>query len=727
MKRAVFVLAAVLMALPLFVAGAQSATRDGRTLTVSKSQGLSENGETVFVSGSGFDTEGGIYVAMCVIAPAEQLPSPCGGGANAASGASLWISNDPRYPNLATPWGEGGSFSGSITFGPVIAPGYDCRVVACAVYTRADHFRTNDRSADLFVPVTFGVQAPTATPTTGGTSGATPTATPSPTATPTPANAPQATVSADGLEVTAGTMVLTSTKTEDLDAEGETVTVSGVGYDLEQGVYVALCAVPEDGAAPGPCSAGGAGQSAWISSNPPDFGAARAIPFEPGGVFEVELLLRPVIDGSTDCREVACAIATRADDTAAADRTRDVLLPVSFAAAANETATPEASPSASPSPMPEATPTPTPAEPPDDSGGTSIWLFVLAGAGIAVLGAIAVVVTRKGRGIVGSALVMLALFIAGCGGGSHEGSTPTQPTGADTPIVVLDEKPVPQLPVTVLSADGREVTVTDTSRIVSLWGNITEVVYGLGLGDSVVGRDSSATFPEVADLPLVTRAHDTSAEGVLALNPTLVLASSGNSGPAAALDHIRNVGIPVIVFDDPDGVDDIAPRIREIAAALGVPNAGEELVAITQASIAESQDEIPDEAEPLRVAFLYMRGTAGVYLIAGPGSGADSMIAAAGGVDAGTAMGLDDAFTPITSEALAQAAPDVILMTTSGLASVGGIEGLVEIPGIAQTPAGKERRIVTIEDSLLYSYGPRTHVAIRLLIQQFYGGAPGAG
>ena len=115
-----------------------------------------------------------------------------------------------------------------------------------------------------------------------------------------------------------------------------------------------------------------------------------------------------------------------------------------------------------------------------------------------------------------------------------------------------------------------------------------------------------------------------------------------------------------------------------------------------------------------------MRGQAGVYLLAGPRSGADSMIAAAGGIDAGTAMGLPSPFTPITSEALAEAAPDVILMMSTGLESVGGIDGLVKIPGIAQTPAGKNRRVVTMEDTLLYSFGPRTPDAISQLSKEIY-------
>jgi iron complex transport system substrate-binding protein len=96
------------------------------------------------------------------------------------------------------------------------------------------------------------------------------------------------------------------------------------------------------------------------------------------------------------------------------------------------------------------------------------------------------------------------------------------------------------------------------------------------------------------------------------------------------------------------------------------------------------------------------------------------MIRAAGAIDAGTALGLSQPFTAITSESLVRAAPDIILMTTTGLESVGGLDGLVKIPGIGQTPAGKQRRVVTVEDGLLYSFGPRTPVALEELIEQIY-------
>jgi iron complex transport system substrate-binding protein len=277
----------------------------------------------------------------------------------------------------------------------------------------------------------------------------------------------------------------------------------------------------------------------------------------------------------------------------------------------------------------------------------------------------------------------------------------------------------PQLPVTVTSADGRPVVVEDISRIVPLWVNITEVIFELGLGDRVVGRDVATTFEEAAHLPVVTRGHDVSAESVLSLHPTLVLANA-DTGPPEAIEQIRNVGVPVLVLENPQRVADIEERIHEIAAALGVPTAGDRIAAEARQRITEEQARIPKGGDRPTVAFLYVRGQAGVYLIAGPGSGADSMIDAAGGIDAGTAMGLTRSFTPITSEALVEAAPDAFLLTTTGLESVGGIDGLLEIPGIAQTPAGRDRRIVTVEDGLLYSFGSRTPDALQRMIDQLY-------
>lgn len=158
------VAAGVLLAAPPAAADTTGRGTQGQRLTVSKSAGLNPAGETVTISGSGYDTNKGIYVAFCVDTGAGNVPSPCGGGADTSgtSGASHWISsNPPSYgEGLAEPYGAGGSFRVTLRITPVIGT-VDCRTAKCAVVTRADHTRTSDRTQDVRVRVTFaGAAAP---------------------------------------------------------------------------------------------------------------------------------------------------------------------------------------------------------------------------------------------------------------------------------------------------------------------------------------------------------------------------------------------------------------------------------------------------------------------------------------------------------------------------------------------------------------------------------------
>ncbi|HTO01877.1 MAG TPA: ABC transporter substrate-binding protein [Microthrixaceae bacterium] len=333
------------------------------------------------------------------------------------------------------------------------------------------------------------------------------------------------------------------------------------------------------------------------------------------------------------------------------------------------------------------------------------------------------------RAAFAASILTATALLAGCGNASAKpnldgsGSSTAESGDVDGMAskgsVAVEAKAVhPALPVTVESADGSVVEVTDISRIVVLRGPIAEVVYSLGLGEKVVGRDVSTTFVDADEVPVVTHGHDLSAESVMSLRPSVVLADS-DSGPPEALAQLRAVGVPVVVFHPVTSIDGIRNHITKIAEALGVPAAGKALATRTMKGIEVGAGQVADLASPPKVAFLYLRGTAGVYLLGGPGSGADSMIEAAGGIDVGTEMDLGKAFTPLTSEALVAAAPEVFLLTTTGLESVGGMEGLLATPGIAQTPAGRNRRVITIEDGLLYSFGPRTPSVVKGLASRF--------
>ncbi|MGW1429435.1 heme/hemin ABC transporter substrate-binding protein [Streptomyces sp. NPDC002431] len=333
----------------------------------------------------------------------------------------------------------------------------------------------------------------------------------------------------------------------------------------------------------------------------------------------------------------------------------------------------------------------------------------------------------RGRLGAPAAGLALALALTGCAGattGGTDGAAPAATGAAATAdrVEPLAATPRPKLPATVRSADGARTTVTSADRIVPLSGGLSEIVFTLGLGPKVVARDVTATFEQAAKLPVVTRAHDVSAESVLSLRPTVVLAET-TTGPAEAVEQIREAGIPLVVVKPAEQLSDVGRRIEAVAAALGVPDAGAELDARTASRIDAVRTSVPapaDGRKKPRVAFLYLRGSASVHLLGGRESGASSLIEAAGGVDAGKASGLTKDFTAITSEALAKAAPDVFLVMRKGLESVGGVDGLLKLPGIAETPAGLDRRIVAVDDGVLLNYGPRTDRVLAELVAKLH-------
>ena len=343
--------AAALACLALIATGARANAADDRTATdgkrslaVSKVRDLNPDGEVIEVKGSGYDENKGIYVAFCLIPPKGEKPSPCAGGEDrdGASGSSVWISGRVTDQSLgAKPYGPNGSFSLKIYAKAVIDQNTDCRSTRCAVVTRNDHFASDDRSQDLFVPVTFRATSATTKPPAG--SAATtlaPPVLPTTTTTTIPSQfaAPDSAIAPGGLSVSGAGKTLRASKTTNLEPT-DTVEVSGDGYDAQRGIYLSLCAVGAPGAAPGPCASGSAGAQAWISSNPPDYGRTIAVPYDRGGAFRQRLTLTAVIDAEHDCREISCAITTRNDDTNAADRSQDLLLPVTFSRTNRATAT----------------------------------------------------------------------------------------------------------------------------------------------------------------------------------------------------------------------------------------------------------------------------------------------------------------------------------------------------------------------------------------------------
>jgi iron complex transport system substrate-binding protein len=297
-----------------------------------------------------------------------------------------------------------------------------------------------------------------------------------------------------------------------------------------------------------------------------------------------------------------------------------------------------------------------------------------------------------------TAIIALALLLSGC----------TQSPVAST--------------YTISQEDVRSISLTSTpvlnvSRVVVLANGVAEIIQSLNAQAIIVGRDISSTEDSLTDIPIVTSGHQVLPEKVIALNPDLVLIDA-STGPKASIDAIKAAGISVIQTPESWSLKDLPIKVRAVGQAIGAQDQAEELVKqLNQSLNASSVTNSP------RVAFLYLRGTSSVYLIGGAGSGADSLLTAIGAIDVG-AQTLDRPFNTLTAESLAELNPDVILVMSKGLESVGGIEGLLKLPGVAQTAAGKNSAVIDVDDSLLLSFGPRTPSLVDALAKALIKVAP---
>jgi iron complex transport system substrate-binding protein len=275
---------------------------------------------------------------------------------------------------------------------------------------------------------------------------------------------------------------------------------------------------------------------------------------------------------------------------------------------------------------------------------------------------------------------------------------------------------------TISQDDVRSISLTTetpltVSRVVVLANGVAEIIKALNAQSIIVGRDISSTEDSLSDIPIVTSGHQVLPEKVIALKPDLVLIDA-STGPKAAIETIKSAGITVIETPESWSLKDLPIKVRAVGRAIGAQEQAEKLVQ----QLNDSLNASAIKNSP-RVAFLYLRGTSSVYLIGGAGSGADSLLAAIGAIDVG-AQTLDRPFNALTAESLAELNPDVILVMSKGLQSVGGIDGLLKLPGVAQTRAGKNSAVIDVDDSLLLSFGPRTPSLVDALAKAISKVAP---
>ncbi|MDA2979557.1 MAG: ABC transporter substrate-binding protein [Actinomycetota bacterium] len=300
---------------------------------------------------------------------------------------------------------------------------------------------------------------------------------------------------------------------------------------------------------------------------------------------------------------------------------------------------------------------------------------------------------------VGFIVAVFGLIVSSCSSTTVATTTPFQPAGSEFSFV---------------GADGVESDTSDTSRIVVLNGDLVEVIFALGAGDQVVGRDLTATYPpEAVELPAVGLGRNLNAEAVINLAPTLVIGDT-QVEPLAAIEQIRQAGIPVVILNLEAALPGVSRKISTVAAILGLNAEGETLISQVESEIQLALDVAAQATSSPRVGYVYVRGPE-VLLMFGNGMPTHFLIQAAGGIDALGEIGVLFAQS-LNAEELVAAAPDVLITPTEGFEIIGGLDSFLALPGVLGTPAGMSGNVLTYDEALILGMGPRVGQALMELV-----------
>ncbi|HYY97623.1 MAG TPA: ABC transporter substrate-binding protein [Pyrinomonadaceae bacterium] len=250
-------------------------------------------------------------------------------------------------------------------------------------------------------------------------------------------------------------------------------------------------------------------------------------------------------------------------------------------------------------------------------------------------------------------------------------------------------------------------------RVVVISQTYNEIIWALGAEDKVVGVDLSSTYPpEVKKVQTVGYHRALSAEGILSLHPTAVI-HDNNIGPPQVVEQLKSLNIPLKTFEAKnDSIDGTKALIREIGAYFHKEARAEELCKTLDSQMAASLEAVKKYTDKPRVAVIHFGRASNVYLVVGKGEGtgdgsaASRMIEWAGGemaINSGRMQRMESA------ETVAQANPDVILVTDYGFDRLGGsLDQIKELPGVATSNAAKNNRIYRVEEHELMYFGPRS-------------------
>lgn len=246
-------------------------------------------------------------------------------------------------------------------------------------------------------------------------------------------------------------------------------------------------------------------------------------------------------------------------------------------------------------------------------------------------------------------------------------------------------------------------------KLVTIGGDVTEIVYALGAGNELVARDSTSLRPKaVLALPDVGYMRQLNTEGILSMHPSMVL-SSELAEPSLVLQQLSQNGVKVVRVPGTPSINTVPEKIEVIAAALNRQAEGEKLLTTYRSQLSA----IRHDALPVKMLFVMSHGGMS-SMAAGQNTAADAMITSVG---AKNAMQGFSRYRPLSQEGVIASAPDILLLTADGVKTLGGLDQVWKLPGVAMTPAGKNKRVLVLDDMSLLGFGLQTPAVMAQLRQ----------
>ena len=247
-------------------------------------------------------------------------------------------------------------------------------------------------------------------------------------------------------------------------------------------------------------------------------------------------------------------------------------------------------------------------------------------------------------------------------------------------------------------------------RIVALGGSLTEVVYALGAEGRLVGTDTTSVHPPAAlKTAKVGYMRQLSAEGLLSLRPDAVLGTH-EAGPAVVLEQVRSAGVQVELVQADHSWQEVQRKLQLVGRMTGRSAAAQTLQARLDGEWAQTQQQVARAAQRPRALFILAHS--GSPMVAGTNTAADALIRFAGGVNVAASF---EGYKPLTAEAMASAAPQVLINTSQGMEALGGAAAFWQRPELALTPAYRRRALVAMDANHLLGFGPRLPQAVQEL------------